>query len=393
MEVKIIKFDHFGRGIGYINKKIVFIDKSLPDEILEIDIVKEKSKYIEGKIETIIKENSHRIKSVCPYYDNCGGCNFLHTDYDLEKEFKINKATELLGRCDRFYETNDLNYRNKVTLHVKDNKIDFNKKNSNELISISYCHLLNDNINKVINDLEKINKEKVSEIIIKSNNNEILLDIKGQVNNDILSVFDYVDTVINNGKVIKGLGYINEVIDKKIFKITSNAFFQVNKEGLLNIYNIIKDFIKNKSINNALDLYSGTSLWGILISDYVNSIKCIEFNKEACLDAIDNIKNNNIKNIEVINGKVSEYIDAFKDIDLVIIDPPRSGLDNKTIYYLKRIKSKYIIYISCDMYTLKRDLELLKDVYNINNINLVDMFKRTYHVECVCLLCRKNVDK
>ncbi len=389
MEVNIIKFDHFGRGIGYIKNKVIFINKALPEEIVDIKIIKEKSKYIEGEIINIKKKSKDRIESICPFYNDCGGCNFLHTNYELEKEFKINKAIDLLGKCDNFYETNNLNYRNKVTLHVKDNKIGFYKENSNELINIDYCYLLDEKINKVINDLDKINKDGINKIIIKSHSNQVLLDIDGEVNNKLLNTFNYVDTIINNGKVIKGLGYINEVIDGNTFKITSNAFFQVNREGLLNIYKVVKEFLKDKNIINALDLYSGTSLWGILISKYCKNIKCIEVNKEACLNALDNIKNNNIKNIEVINGKVSDYINTFKDIDLIIIDPPRSGLDNKTIDYLKQIKSKYIIYISCDMYTLKRDLNILKGIYNIENISLVDMFKRTYHCESIVILERR----
>ena len=119
----------------------------------------------------------------------------------------------------------------------------------------------------------------------------------------------------------------------------------------------------------------------------------IEINKESCNNARVNIKNNDIKNIKVINGKVEDYIDRFNDIDLVITDPPRCGLDKKTINYFKNIRSKYFIYISCDMYTLKRDLKELGDIYDIKEINLVNMFKRTYHVETVCLLCRKTVDK
>ena len=140
-------------------------------------------------------------------------------------------------------------------------------------------------------------------------------------------------------------------------------------------------------------MYSGTSLWGILISDYVKKVTSVEINKESCNNALINIQRNEIDNIKVINGKVEDYIDTFKSIDLVIIDPPRSGIDKKTREYLKIINSKYIIYISCDMFTLKRDLEDLKEIYEIKDISLVDMFKRTYHVETVCLLCRKTIDK
>ena len=392
MKVTINKFDHFGRGIGKLDNKVIFIDKALPNEIVEINITKTKKNYLEGKIEKLIKKSKYRIKPICPFYDKCGGCNFLHTTYFKEKEFKLEKGKELLGKIDNFYETKEMNYRNKVTLHIKGNKIGLYEENSNNIIEIDYCYLLDDKINKVIRDLKKIelSKYKLERIIIKSNQGKILLNVDKKIDNTFINNFNYVDTIISNEKVIKGNGFIEERIDSKIFKITSEAFFQVNKNGLDNISKIIKNFLKDKTINNVLDLYSGTSLWGILISDCVKNVTSIEINKESCQNAKYNIEKNNIKNIRVINGDVANYIDKFNDIDLVIIDPPRNGLDKKTRKYLKMINSNYIVYISCDMKTLQRDLNELKELYDIKETNLVDMFRGTYHCEAICLLERKK---
>ncbi len=251
--------------------------------------------------------------------------------------------------------------------------------------------MLNDNINKVIKDLNNIDLSKynIKEIIIKSNQDKLLLNIDSKIDDDFINKFNYIDTIISNKTIVKGNGYIEEVIDNKTFKITSEAFFQVNKEGLESINLIIKNFLKGKKIDNVLDLYSGTSLWGILVSEDVKTVTGVEINKEATNNAKDNIKNNNISNIQVINGDVANYIDIFENIDLVIVDPPRSGLDKKTREYLKKINSKFIIYISCDMKTLQRDLDELKEVYNVFTIDLVDMFRGTYHCESICILERK----
>lgn len=391
MKVNIIKFDHFGRGIGKVDNKVFFVDKALPNELVDISTISEKKNYSLGKIKKIINENKERIKPICPFYDKCGGCSFLHTSYDMEKDFKINKGKELLGKVDSFFETKELNYRNKVTLHVKNNKLGFYQEGSNEIVEIDYCYLLDNKINKVIKDLKELDLSnyKINEIIIKSNQDKVLLAIDSYVDDNFVNCFDYVDTIISDGKTIKGKGFIEEIVDHKIFKITPHAFFQVNKQGLENINRIIKKFLINKKINQALDLYSGTSLWGILVSDCVKSVISIEINKEATLNAKDNVIKNKIDNIQIINGDVANYIDKYKDIDLVIIDPPRSGLSKKTRDYLKRINSKYIIYISCDMQTLKRDLIDLKEQYMINGTYLVDMFKRTYHCESIVILERK----
>ena len=391
MELKIIKFDHFGRGIAKVSNKIYFVDKALPGEIVDVIVTQDKKNYSEAKIDKVIEKSNQRIDSICPLFNKCGGCNFLHTTYEEEIKFKKEKALELLGRCDHFYETKDMNYRNKVTLHVKDDKIGFYQERTHEIITIDYCYLLDDRINRVINELNKISMSdyNITKIILKSNNGKVLLDVDGIVDDFFITYFDDVDTIISNKKIVKGNNQQEEIIDNKVFKITSNAFFQVNKQGLENINRIIQRYLKDKKISKALDLYSGTSLWGILISNKVREVTSIEVNKEASLNAIDNIKKNNISNIKVINGRVEDYIDTFNDIDLCIIDPPRSGLDKKTITYLKKINSKYLIYVSCDMLTLKRDLDLLKENYIINEVNLVDMFKRTYHCEVVAILERK----
>ena len=388
METKINKFDYFGRGITRVNDKVIFVNRALPDEIVDIEITKEKKNYDEANVKEVIKSSTSRIESICPFYDKCGGCTFMHATYEEEKEFKINKAIILLGRCDSFYETKNLNYRNKVLLHVNNGKLGLYEENSNTLVNIDYCYLLNDKINKVIKDLQEVNLSRVNTIVIKTNQDKVLLSISGEIDNN--SNLSNIDTVICNGKVLKGNGYLEEIIDGKTFKITPEAFFQVNLEGLNNINKIIKEFLKDKVIENVLDLYSGTSLWGILISNSVKSVTGVEINKEACDNALYNISKNNVNNVQVINGDVKDYIDCFKNIDLVIVDPPRSGLDKKTREYLKVINSKYIIYISCDMISLKRDLEELNDVYDIKEVNLVDMFKRTYHCESIVILERGN---
>lgn len=392
MKLEILKFDHMGNGIARSDDKIVFVKSALPSEIVDVEIYNSKKKYMFGNIKQMIKNSDERINSVCPYYDKCGGCNFLHTNKSIEREFKKSKALDLLGTdtdiC--FYDTNEFNYRNKVILHGDGKKLGFYKEGSNDVIDIDYCYLLDDSINRVIkslNSYRKSNQCVIREVLIRVGNG-ILVKIFGDIKDDVIDELFYVDTIILNDDVVKGMGYIEKNISEYKFKISPDSFFQVNYNGLECIYNILKKNIISK-YEKGLDLYSGTSVMGILISSFCKKVVSVEVNKSATNDALINIKNNNICNIEIINDKVENVIDSLMDSDLVIVDPPRSGLDKRTITYIKRIQPSMFIYISCDMMSLRRDLKNFEDDYNLKKVYLVNMFPKTYHVETVCFFDKK----
>lgn len=394
MKVKIRNFDHLGNGIGKLDDKVVFVKRALPEEVVSLKIESSKKNYSFASIVDITKKSNDRVESICPYYQECGGCDFLHANKEIERDFKINKAKDLIGVNPKFFETCDYNYRNKVVLHGSGNKLGFYKEKSNDIIDIDYCYLLNDEINKVIKELKQFIKEEkalIEEVMIRFGDG-LLVDIKGNLNDKIIDKLMFVDTIIINGEIKKGEGFITKKLLDYQFRISSKSFFQVNYLGLEKIYDILKLNLKEK-YHLGLDLYSGTSVLGILLSSFCEKVLSIESNSSATSDALSNIKNNQISNIEVINDKVENVIDKLKDVDLIIVDPPRSGLDKETISYIKKINPKTLIYISCNMITLKRDLDELKDKFDFVDISLVDMFPRTYHVECVSVLHRKTLEK
>ena len=145
--------------------------------------------------------------------------------------------------------------------------------------------------------------------------------------------------------------------------------------------------------NSVLDLYCGTGTIGIYISKYCKSIVGVDYNESNIEDANKNKEINNVKNIEFICDKVENRINEFKNIDLVVVDPPRAGLDKKTKENLIRISPKMIAYTSCDPVTLARDIKDLSQNYEVKYIQPFNNFPRTYHVECVSVLCRKTLIK
>ena len=385
--IKIEDIDHYGNGIGYINNKVVFVKRSLPGEVVDIRIIKDKKNYSEAIISSIIEKSNDRIEPKCPYYDNCGGCNLLHMSYNKQLEFKENKIKNIVSKylgnikVNHIVSTNEFNYRNKVTFQVKE-KIGFYKEKSYELIKIDNCLLLDDKINSIIPILNKLSLSKISKITVKCFNDKLMVIFDNEV--DIESIKNYFDSIYIKDKLIYGSKYLKANLGNYEFYIGANTFFQVNIDTTLKLYDKIKSYINEK--DNVLDLYCGIGSIGIYTNKSNNTIG-IEIVDESIESANENNKLNNT-NIKFICSDAS-LITNIKDINTVIIDPPRSGLNKDTINNIIKLNPDKIIYVSCDPMTLVRDLKILSDNYNIIEITPFDMFPNTYHVESVVLLSRK----
>ena len=400
MRVKIEKLDHFGRGICYIDGKICFVEGTLPLEDVKIKITLEKKKYMLGKVKDFYSVSEDRVDEVCPYKDKCGGCDLSHLSYKKENDYKCLKVKEILKKyadVDDIYVEDisfgeEYNYRNKITLHGEHNLIGYYKKNSNDIVPINKCLLVDRKINHIINVINMMDCDNnYNEVVIKVSNDseEVLVSINGQVKGyEVLE--DLVDGLIINGEVVKGERGIVSFIGNKKFIITDKGFFQVNKTLTEQLYNEVLNIVKEVKPKKVLDLYCGCGTIGIYISDYVDEVVGVEVFKESIENAKKNTKLNNCHNIRFICDKVENVIDNIKDnTDLVIVDPPRSGLDNKSIDVLLGMNVNNLVYVSCDPVTLARDIKLLKEKYDVVSIKPFNMFSRTYHVECVCLLKAK----
>lgn len=395
--MKIEKLDYYGRGISKSSGKVYFIENALKDEDVSITLLKEKKKYCEAKLKEISNISKDRTEAKCKYYNVCGGCQIMHIKEEKQEEFKKEKVEEILKKFLKYNkDVNDIvfsknfNYRNKVVLHVKDNKLGFYKNKTNELIEIDKCLLLNPVINDLISYLKNyIELKDIEKITIKVGNktNEVMLIIDGSIAY-YQNLLEIVDVLIINEKVMTTKDYITSYIGNKKYIIKRNSFFQVNYDISTRMYNKVKDVIVKEKSKNVLDLYCGTGTIGIYISDVVSKITGIEVVSDAIEAANTNKKINNVENIEFILGKVEDKLDFISNnnIDTVIVDPPRSGLHKKVIPILEKISPKTIIYVSCDPITMARDIKLLSNNYELVEVTPYDMFPNTYHVECVCVL-------
>lgn len=399
MEVIIEKLNNQAMGIAKVNGKVIFVPKTIIGDIVDIDIIKEYKNYSIGRVNKVIKNSPKRVEVFCPYYNLCGGCNISSYSYKDELNYKIENVINIFKRNgieinpNIIKSNNRYGYRNKITLQVNNGVIGLYEENSNRIVDINKCLLVSDKLNEIISIIkDNIDANKCNKIVIKDTYYGIMIIFYGSVNNE--EVIKYLDSKVvsiytydNKYKCIYGEKYLYEMIGEYKYRISPDSFFQVNSDTVNKLYNKVLEYaVNNEKKDKLVDLYCGTGTIGIYLSKYFNSVMGIEVNKQAVEDAKENAKINDVNNIKFYAGDVSRLINDKIKADVIIVDPPRSGLDKHTKDILLKIKAKKIVYVSCNPLTLARDIKELDSGYMLGDITLVDMFPNTHHVECVCVL-------
>lgn len=400
MQKEIEKLDHFGRGITKIDGKICFVFNALVGEIVKINIISEKKSYIEAEVKEYVKISNQRVKEICPYFKECGGCDLQHLAYQEENAWKEAKVKELIKRYSKIEKdvvkkiifSEDSFYRNKITLHSKEKKLGYYKRKTKELLEIKTCPLASKKINDLFPVLESlVKKNNIEEIVVRISNQEDqkMVKLVGKITS-YEELLPYVDVIQINQKMITKQTKMISNIGKNAFYVSMDSFLQVNKDLTEKLYEEVRSIVQRKRPKKVLDLYCGTGTIGIYICDLVEEVIGIDYLNSNIHDANLNKKLNHRENITFICDKVEQKINQFHDVNLVIVDPPRAGLTQKTKEGMQKIHPNTIIYISCDPVTLARDITWFQKDYEVAYVQPFNMFPRTYHVECVCLLNRRD---
>ena len=444
-EVEIIDNGYDGEGIAKIEDFTIFINGSIKGEICKILIVKVNKSYAFGKLIEIIKKSENRVQADCTTYQRCGGCSLRHIKYESTLSMKREMVQNLVNKSlNKKVDVNNVigmekpyYYRNKLQYPVGKNKegipvMGVFASRSHEIIPTENCLIQNKKAQEVANDIFKFIKEKnisaydektrkgsIRHIIVKIGiaTNEIMCIIvtnEGKIANEnvlvntITSKYPEVKTIVKNinnkntnvilgdkNIILYGDGYIYDELMEYKFKISAKSFYQTNPIQTENLYKKAIEFANLKENDILCDLYCGIGTIGICASNKVKKVYGIEIVEEAIEAAKENAKLNNVDNIEFIAGDVEV---AFKNLleddkvkpTVIIVDPPRRGLDNVTINKILETEVKKLVYVSCNPATMVRDIKMIEEKYEVKEIQPVDMFPYTSHVECCALLELKN---
>lgn len=439
--VDIIDNGFEGEGIAKIDNFTIFIPGTIKGEKVRILIVKVLSSHGFGKIVEIIEKSQARQDVDCNTYKRCGGCNLRHVKYEETLKMKQNAVQSLVNKTLKnklqIKETvgmeNPLHYRNKAQYPIGINKkgepvIGVFANRTHEVIPIDNCLIQNKKSEEIAKFIIEFIKEKnisiydektgkglvrhiVTKVGIKTgeimcvivinghkipNENELVENLKTRYP-EIKAIVKNIN--MKNTNVILGQeninlygnGYIEDILGEYKFKISSLSFYQVNPVQAEKLYNLGVSMAEITKNDVVFDLYCGIGTISLFMSKFAKKVYGIEIVEEAVKMAKENAKNNNVSNTEFFAGDVEIVLDDLINnkglkADVVMFDPPRKGLDKKSIDNILNIRPKKIVYISCNPATLIRDLADFENEYDIKTIIPVDMFPFTSHIECCSVL-------
>ncbi len=416
--VKIEDTTLMGAGVAKIDGAAVFVDGTLKGDECSVTVTEVKKNFATAVCDAFTAYSSERIGSDCPHSDMCGGCVFRHATYEYENTVKESAVRSAFNKAR--LETEKFNgilypdvscVRNKATFHFdRDGNAGFYMSDSRTLIPLGDAKCKNCpetfcGICEIVSVLIREGVDTPDEMMLRAGySGEIVAAFTGNVNESdlgrlavkICSAYPDVTgivtrrTVKDKYKTVMGEKYVTGRILGLDFKVSPEAFFQVNYEGAEKLFSEVLRLAETLSFDYCADLYCGTGTIGMILASRFKDARFtgVEINEEAVRDAKRNAAANGLKNIKFFCGDAGKYADSEKP-QLVVVDPPRRGLSDGMIKILSDISPESIIYVSCNPFTLVRDLgKITSDGYAIREVTAVNMFPRSEHVESVVMLSR-----
>ena len=429
-----------GKGVVKLGRDVCFVDGLFIGEEANVEVLYHRAGVYYGKVKKLYTLSKDRIQPKCKVCTSCGGCQYQQINYKTQLEYKTKRVREALSRIggiktevlpcigmdEPYY------YRNKIQMpYGKDRRgnvvYGFFKENSHEIIPVKECAIEDKRAASILWDIKELVKEMSIPIYNEDSGKGILryvlirtsyhypelmvvlvtsmLNFPGQRNfvDALTKKHPEITTVVENvnkrhtnvilgeqEKTLYGPGFIKDDILGLSFEISASSFFQVNPIQVEKLYKTALNLIKPQQKPIILDAYSGVGTIGLIAARNAEKVLSVEINKDASRNAIENAKRNNVNNIEFYCDDAGRFINNMDgDLDIVIMDPPRKGSDEKFLSVLLNKKPKQIIYVSCDPETLARDLKYLSKLYTVDYVQPVDMFPMTAHVETVVSLFLK----
>ncbi|MFT4401931.1 23S rRNA (uracil(1939)-C(5))-methyltransferase RlmD [Bacillus sp. SW14] len=438
---------HEGAGVAKVEGFPIFVPNALPEEKAQIKVTRVKKGFAFGRLIEMKEESPHRTDAPCPIYKQCGGCQLQHMTYEGQLLFKQKQVKDVLERIGKLDLSNvtvhptlgmedPWNYRNKAQVPVGEREgglvAGFYQQRSHDIIDMSACLIQqskNDAAVQAVKDIcanygvkaynEERHKGWLRHIMVRYGvvTGEMMIVFitrtndfphKAKIIEDITAQFPHVKSIVQNinpnktnvifgneTNVIWGEEYIYDLIGDVKFAISARSFYQVNPEQTKVLYDKALEYAELQGEETVIDAYCGIGTISLFLAKQAKKVYGVEIVPEAIEDAKRNAELNGITNAEFAVGEAETVIPKWYEegitADTLVVDPPRKGCDEALLRTIVEMKPKRVVYVSCNPGTLARDLRVLEDGgYATLEVQPVDMFPHTNHVECCALIEKIN---
>jgi 23S rRNA (uracil1939-C5)-methyltransferase len=405
---KLTDMAHGGDALGRHEGKVIFVPYAIPGETVRVEIINDKGRYAFARLLEVLEPSPDRVEPRCPYFGagKCGGCQWQHIDYSAQVRLKANIVADQLERIGdlaaedlaavairpTLADENGWRYRNHAQLHpAPDGSLGFQRASGEGIITIDDCLVLHPRLSDLYDSLD-LELDKLTRLTLRA----------GTATGDCMLVFEMEDDLppaletdapiscvilLSDGAFanLVGNNYITEVVAGHAYRISAPSFFQINTPQAAKLVQLAMEYLDLQGDDTVLDAYSGVGLFTTHLAERAGLVVSVEEAPSAVDDLLENTAE--FDNVEIVEGAVEDALpDISVPLDAALLDPPRAGLDRFALDALVEHGPARIVYVSCDPATLARDTKrLTRAGYRLVEVQPVDMFPQTYHVESVAL--------
>jgi 23S rRNA (uracil1939-C5)-methyltransferase len=400
IDLHLTAMAHGGSALGRHQDRVLFVPYAIPGERVQVEIVEAHTRWAKTRLLDVLEASPHRVEPPCPHFGpgKCGGCHLQHIAYEAQAEFKHAVVVDQLARLGGLRDVNvrDIigaaepwGYRNHAQFSINPTgRLGFLTADTHHVVPVEECLILDpllDNLWAAL-DMEWPQLHRLS---LRC----------GSATGDLMAIFEldhYQDfdievdfpvscvLLLADGEIVVLMGnpFLAEHVD---YRISAGSFFQVNTGGAEALVALVRDALNPAGSEALLDLYCGVGLFGLALAGDVGSVVGVESDPGATADLRHNAQG--LQQVEILEGKVQAALSRLDTpVDLLLLDPPRAGAGARVVGEIARLAPQRVAYVSCDPATLARDARHLADVgYQLEELQPLDLFPQTYHVESVAL--------
>ncbi|SHJ12118.1 23S rRNA (uracil(1939)-C(5))-methyltransferase RlmD [Desulfofundulus thermosubterraneus] len=440
--LEVEDLSHRGEGVGRWQGRVVFVPLAVPGDRVRATVVEVKKKYLQARLEEVLVPGPARCRPRCPSFARCGGCHVQHLPYDCQLQYKTKLVRDSLERIGKLTGVkvlpilgmdNPWHYRNKVRFHVvhREGRLVLGLYASGShalghwIARDALCHILDGELNNLALIIENLlnkyreglldgSKSLLSHVTLRKalmtgetmvvlaafkdhwpRQEELAGELAGtgRVTTVVQQRAVLPDREVDTGRTrtLYGRGHITDYLGGLVFRLSATSFYQVNPVQTRVLYEKVTEYAGLTGMERVVDAYCGVGTIALFLARQAREVLGVELSPRAVADAQQNARLNNLNNVSFLRGAVERLLPRLFDRgsgpDVVVLDPPRRGCHRSVLETLARYPVPRVVYVSCDPGTLARDLGFLAGHgYRVVEVQPVDMFPQTHHVECCCLL-------